>query len=151
MGQGAEETGTTALTLTAGTMYRIRFTTSGRTTGTLKVTFQGGTVVTGTLNIVANRTYNEVLTAATGNTGLQFTTSDGFDGTVSNITVTEVVELARTTSPTQYRWGFNVASAANMMYPVTSKDNATVEVIDRSTAGLADARGNPFCLVQYYG
>lgn len=137
------------VTLTAGRMYRVRFSISGRTTGTVKAQFSGGTPVVGTVTFNANRTVNEVLTAATGNTTLEFVSADGFDGTISNVQVVEVIEMVRYSGT--YSNGFNVSSAATLLHLVTSKSNATVELIDRKTTGLTDGRGQPFCIVEYYG
>jgi hypothetical protein len=62
-------------TIAAGSTYKVVFTVSGYVAGGLTPTFTGGTPVSGT-TVTANGTYTQYLVGVTGNTALEFTTTD---------------------------------------------------------------------------
>jgi hypothetical protein len=77
-----------AVTLTAGRYYIVTYTIT-RTAGTLTMQFTGGTTVNGTGRGAAG-TYTDILTAVSGNTTLEFSTTSTFAGTVDNVTLREM-------------------------------------------------------------
>jgi hypothetical protein len=86
-GNTAVFTHSPALSLVAGTAYRVSVTISGRTAGTIQPSLTGGTTVTGSANGNANGTHVWVMVAATGNNGFRFAPSSDFDGSIDNATV----------------------------------------------------------------
>lgn len=75
-----------AISLTAGYVYRVVFTVSGYSAGTVTPTFTGGSTVTGTARS-ADGTYTEDLTAVTGNTTLVLTGNAAGAFNIDNVSV----------------------------------------------------------------
>jgi hypothetical protein len=78
-----------ALSLTAGRVYRVTYTVSGYSAGTLTPRFIGGTTVSGEA-VTANGTYTAVMAAVSGNLGLDMTANSVFVGSIDNISVREL-------------------------------------------------------------
>lgn len=88
----------------AGESYRVTFTVTNMTTG--QVIFQdNGGVSLGTHTsspIRANGTYSSTFVAPVGFTGIQFSKSGSFDGSIDNLTITtDTKAYPITTAPTQ--------------------------------------------------
>lgn len=82
---------TQAVTLTAGRTYRIAGTATV-TAGTVTPRFTGGTLAAGTA-ISAGGNFEQYVTAANGNTTLDFLGSSTFAGTIDNVSVQEVLGI----------------------------------------------------------
>ena len=78
-----------AITLTAGQSYEATYTVTALSAGTVTVGFSGGTAVNGTARSAAG-TYTQTLTAATGNTTLQFAASSTAALSIDNVSVKRV-------------------------------------------------------------
>lgn len=74
------------LTLVAGTTYRVSYTVSGMSAGSVMPVLSGGTEVTGTA-VTADGTYHEALVAGAGNTTFALRASADFDGSVDAVVV----------------------------------------------------------------
>jgi hypothetical protein len=72
------------ITLVAPTKYLVTYTVSGRTVGDVTAEFQGTSTVSGT-NRSTNGTFQDILTAVTGNTAIAITPSSDFDGSIDNV------------------------------------------------------------------
>jgi hypothetical protein len=83
---GATTSLTQAVAFTAALKYRINYTVIGRTAGTVTAELQGGATVSGTARST-NDTFEQVLTAVSGNTAIAFTPSTDFDGSLDNVTL----------------------------------------------------------------
>jgi hypothetical protein len=81
-----------ALSLVAGNTYRVTYTVSGFSAGSVRPRFIGGTVASGA-PVAANGTHTDYLVATSGTLGLDITGSI-FTGTIDNISVTEIDPLA---------------------------------------------------------
>jgi hypothetical protein len=82
------------INLVAGRLYRITYTVSSYTSGSVGLTTYGGTQVFGAARS-ATGTYTEIFVAATGNTGIGLQARGaGFVGSVDNISVREVTGAA---------------------------------------------------------
>lgn len=77
-----------AAAITAGRVYRITYTVSGFSAGTVTAQLTGGTTVAGTTRN-ANGTYEQRLTALAGNNTLEVLGA-GFSGSVDDVTVFDV-------------------------------------------------------------
>lgn len=88
-------------TLTEGTIFKITFTVSGYTAGSITPRFVGGTEVGGTAR-TANGTYTEYLTAAAGNTAFEFEANGA--STTLNIDNVSLIPMDNYTSSTDHRW-----------------------------------------------
>lgn len=77
---------TSAIVTTASTRYKLTWTITGRTAGTVTPSFTGGTPVTGTVQSV-DGTYSEVIEAASGNVAISFTPSSDFDGSLDDVAI----------------------------------------------------------------
>ena len=76
--------------ITSGKTYKVEYTISNRVTGGVKTFLSGGGAVQGNTN-TANGTYTDYLTAPANNTTFKFTTaSDGFTGSIDNVSVKQV-------------------------------------------------------------
>jgi hypothetical protein len=73
-----------AQSLTAALEYRVGFTVSGRTAGSVKPKFTGGTQVNGTARS-ANGTFTETLTALAGNNTFAFEADAAFNGSIDAV------------------------------------------------------------------
>lgn len=89
---GTAATGNTdrAITVTAGKLYRIIYTVSGYSAGSVRAQFTGGTTTSG-IQRTANGTYTEYIRAETGNVNFNFDGVLAFTGIVDNVSVTEVL------------------------------------------------------------
>lgn len=74
------------ITFIAGRAYRVAFTVSGRTAGTVTACLAGGTDQTGTAVGADGRALDRI-TAAAGNTALEIRASADFDGSVDDVTL----------------------------------------------------------------
>jgi hypothetical protein len=74
------------LAFAAGTTYRVSYTVSGMTTGSVRATFVGGTTLNGA-NRLANGAYVELVQALAGNNSFRMTPATAFDGSVDDILV----------------------------------------------------------------
>ncbi len=81
------------ISLTAEKAYRIAYTVTGRTAGSVTPRLNGGTDVVG-VACTANGDFSDRLVAVTGNTNVRFIASADFDGAIDNV----VVFLETTTS-----------------------------------------------------
>lgn len=72
------------ITFLSGRAYRIAFTVSGRTTGTVTACLAGGTDQIGTATGTNGRALDRI-TAAAGNTRLEIRASTDFDGSVDDV------------------------------------------------------------------
>lgn len=91
----ATGTGTTAnldgsVTVTAGKLYRLVYTISGFTAGTVRGALTGGTTTNGVTRS-ADGTYTEYLRAEAGNTTLSFDGVTAFTGNIDNVSLMEVL------------------------------------------------------------
>lgn len=77
-----------ARTTTVGTYYRLAFTTSAVTAGTLTPQLTGGTTQSGTARS-ANGNFSDRLQAVTGNNTLNFAASSTFAGSIDNVVIFE--------------------------------------------------------------
>ena len=81
-------------TLIEGEDYEIKFTVSGRSTGTITPRFGGGTAALGTA-ISADGTYSETLTAVARNTLAGFQSSVTFNGSLDNVSLRKIGGVLR--------------------------------------------------------
>lgn len=87
-GAGASEL-TQAISLTAGHVYRVTFTVTSYTAGTITPQLTGGTPVVGTARSSA-ATFSEDLTAVTGNTTISFSGNTAANLSIDNVSVKRV-------------------------------------------------------------
>lgn len=90
---GAQSGITQAYSFAAGVSYEVTFTVSGRTAGSVRVQFTGGTTVNGATRST-NGTFTETLTAVSGNTSFGLaSTSTAFDASVDDVSIRVVGEV----------------------------------------------------------
>lgn len=87
---GADSDLTQTITLTAGRTYEVAYHITGMTAGAVTPRLTGGTTVTGTSRS-SNGFYAERLTAASGNTGLQFNASSPCNAAIDNVSLREII------------------------------------------------------------
>jgi hypothetical protein len=83
---GTSDTISQALATTAGKFYRVSFTVSGRTAGTVTPQLTGGSDRLGTV-IGANGVHADRIQAVTGNDTIGFLASADFDGAIDTVVV----------------------------------------------------------------
>jgi hypothetical protein len=93
-GTAGHNTGSTAnlsqsLTLKPGYRYRLTYTVTGRTAGSVIARLFGGTSVSGA-TVSTNVTTVEILTANPGNNSLVFSPGSTFDGSIDNVSLRRV-------------------------------------------------------------
>jgi hypothetical protein len=90
------------LALVAGKTFRILYTVSGRTAGSVRPALTGGASVLGTSR-TANGQFTDRLAAVAGNTAVEFVADSDFDGSIDDVVV--FVETATClASGTHYFW-----------------------------------------------
>lgn len=83
-----------SISLTPGTAYRVAYSIKTYTAGTVTVKFSGTTDVTAEDTYDQIGTYNEVLTAVTGNNTIEIVADASFAGTVTLVSVEPVTSWA---------------------------------------------------------
>lgn len=129
---GSQESLTQAVSTTPGVKYRVSYTVSGRTVGSVKARLTGGTEVAGQI-FNGNGTVTETLTAVAGNVTFGFEPSSDFDGGISNVSVFTLNE-----------------EVLNPLCDLVDKNTEILEItkiITDTGDNLADEFGNQFIAV----
>lgn len=78
------------LTLTEGTTYRIAYTVSGMTAGSITPALTGGTTAYAGTAVGTDGTYHDAIVAGADNTAFALQASANFDGSIDAVTVYSV-------------------------------------------------------------
>lgn len=127
-GVASHATGTTgslvqSQTLVSGKWYRLRYTVSGRSAGTVTPALQGGTKRFGTAQS-ANGTHLDRIQAVSGNTGIGFDASADLVASIDNVTFYQET-AACLDQGTHYLW-LEAQNADGVPGPVTGPFTITV-------------------------